>query len=146
MTPLQKKIRDFLDTNKLSISALEKKAGLKMHSVYNILNGTSKHPRTNKLEALAHFMGCSVRDFYEDLSSTSGAKASTSTKEKTILWNPHLYLSIIKKLNAALDHKNISLDAQRVVTMAWEAYKYALINNLAEVDDRFINWLVNQEL
>ena len=60
---LQKRIKNYLDATGLSVSSLEKKAGLKTNVARNILTGQSKKPGAVTLQPIADVIGCLVTYF-----------------------------------------------------------------------------------
>jgi len=65
-TALQMKIQGYLDQNHLSMKGLERKAGVKVNTVRNILRGQSKRPSGETLQALAKILGCTIFDLLRD--------------------------------------------------------------------------------
>lgn len=65
MTQLANQISMRMRAKNLSISMLEKNAGLKNHSVRNVLRGRSLRPNAETLNTIARALGCKVEDLLE---------------------------------------------------------------------------------
>ena len=76
---LQSQIQTRMEAKKLSIYALEKKAGLKRSAARNILQGFSKKPSAEALKAIANVLECTVDDLVghvnEDYSNSSAVNS-----------------------------------------------------------------------
>ncbi len=92
MTILKEKIIEKMKAKNLSISKLEKEAGLTIHSIRNILKGRIKNPRAEVLLSIAEVLECSLLDFMRPscLPKTAEEKDNTSTKRGTSLEYPDL--------------------------------------------------------
>lgn len=64
-THIAKQIELRMKAQNISISILEKKAGVRPHAVRNILTGKSKSPSAVNLQAIADALGCTVKDLLE---------------------------------------------------------------------------------
>jgi transcriptional regulator with XRE-family HTH domain len=78
---LQMKIQDYLDRNYLSMKAMERKAGVKVNTVRNILRGQSKRPSGETLHALAKILECTVYDLLRGPQESS--EAGSSDRQET---------------------------------------------------------------
>ena len=59
---LKEKITERMEAKNLSIAELERRAGLSIHSVRNILKGRIKKPSAQSLQAIAEALECSIVD------------------------------------------------------------------------------------
>jgi len=59
---LKQKIREKLNEQNLSVAALEKKAGLKMSAVRNILRGQTRKPSAYTLKKISDALNCKIDD------------------------------------------------------------------------------------
>lgn len=59
---VKEKITEYMKAEKLSIAELERRAGLSIHSVRNILKGRIKKPSAQSLQAIAEALNCSLSD------------------------------------------------------------------------------------
>jgi transcriptional regulator with XRE-family HTH domain len=69
----KEKLIEKMKAKNLSISVLERKAGLTIHSIRNILKGTIKNPRAEVLPAIAGALECSLLDLINFSSSSSNS-------------------------------------------------------------------------
>jgi len=61
-TSLKEEIRKRMEAKNLSIAALERKAGLNIHAIRNILTGKIRKPSAQCLQATANALECSLLD------------------------------------------------------------------------------------
>ena len=73
MVMLKEKIIERMEAKNLSIAKLERRAGLKIHSVRNILKERIKKPSAQTLQAIAQALECSIIDLMSDSPSESRA-------------------------------------------------------------------------
>lgn len=136
-TPLQKNLRQQILEKKISVHALEKKAGLKPSAIHNILQGRSKRPAAEVLIAVAQELGCSVEDLVREDAPLSISEASTQK------WSPNLYMSCCQVVQDILDKKKIALEKKDVLEIIEEVYRYSAQGNVQNADKKFADWLVS---
>jgi transcriptional regulator with XRE-family HTH domain len=133
---LQINLRRHLVEKKLSVYALEKRAGLKPSAIQNILQGKSKRPAAKLLQAIATEIGCRI----EDLLSEEPRSAEQPAQAKD--WDPKLYTRALSAVQAILDRRRISLTKEETLNYVNEVYLYSLNGPSREVDLRFAEWLL----
>lgn len=117
MTPLAKQISLRMRAKNLSISMLEKNAGLKNHSVRNILRGRTFMPNAETLDAIARALGCRVEDLLEK-KEIYEKKALSETKEEvthTPYDYPELFREVVDFVTMYLRHNKHSLSLEQVL-------------------------------
>jgi transcriptional regulator with XRE-family HTH domain len=134
------KIRDKIEEKNLSVMGLEKKAGLKLHAVQNILSGQTKKPNINTLVAVANALGCSLSDLVDVPESVDDVKES-----KHIMFTN---LDLLKETNAYLIDaflrrgKNVS--SQTLIEAIQEVYIYGEKNKGGNFDKDFADWMLDR--
>ena len=88
----------------LNIQSLEKKAGLKISAVRNILNGTSKKPNVFTLYAIAEALSCSILDLLGS-DMTGGAESSRNSPNASRPWDSSLFCEIVDLVKKAHDER-----------------------------------------
>ncbi len=102
---LQKQLQMRIADNNLNARELERRAGLKMSAVRNILSGSSKNPGIEVIVAIARILNCSTDEL---LGFNQEKSKSEETKQKKIkLWDYALYKSCLKEVQNYLSFKNI---------------------------------------
>jgi len=136
-----------MEAKKLSIYALEKKAGLKRSAARNILQGFSKKPSAEALKAIANVLECTVDDLVghvnEDYSHSSVVKVSVPSKGSH-KWNEKLCIDAIKLVSKNLNDRKLDLKYEQIMALAGEAYKYSLGKQSDKIDQDFVSWLINK--
>lgn len=129
----------------LSIATLERSAGLKTHSVRNILRGKSKRPSAEVLQAVADTLGCEVRD----LLTSHGLfhKGEDEASQKVLLDAPYKYKEVfyetVRTLNQRIDEKHLTLSIKQFLTCIETVYLHAMQSKGLEVDHTFADWFVD---
>lgn len=144
---LQQQIQTRMEAKKLSIYALEKQAGLKKNTAWQILHGVSKNPRTDSLKAIADVFECSVDDLIgpsENDSETAIAKTIIPLKG-IHAWNEKLYVNITKLVSKSIATRKLDLKVEHVMALVYEAYKYSIAKSSSKADQDFVNWLLNNK-
>ena len=139
---LQKKIRGFLGSTGLSVSALERKAGLKTNVARNILRGQSKKPTAETLQAIASVMGCSVSDLLGVQKTTINVKEDTSPA----IEYPELLKELLNTILEATGKNNQLLTLEKFLLILKETYTYSLQKHPPQIDQNFVEWFVKRTL
>ena len=143
-TQLAKQILARLKAKNITVNMLEREAGLKPHSVVNIIRGTSKKPSAEILQAVADVLGCDIRDllgnqdlFIENENSKSKAEILESSYEM-----PELLKNTLNSINERLEGKENLLTTQQVLTCVQEIYLHSLQKTPPTVDNEFADWFI----
>lgn len=101
------KIRHKIESQNLSVMGLEKKAGLKVHAVQNILSGQSKKPNVDTLVAVANALGCTLSDLI-DGAPASKTSSSNSKTDSFSNWEllEEINIYVVREMKKI--HNNIS--------------------------------------
>ena len=138
LATLQQQIKKRIENKHISIYALEKKAGLKASAVQNILQGKSRRPGADTLQAIAQVLDCTVSDLIgEALPSTTHKSSYDSLDYK-------LYIEILEVLNSECKKKKIDFNKMQILQIADEVYNYCVTGGLKEIDQHFIQWLISR--
>lgn len=142
---LKEEIIKRMEMRNLSIATLERKAGLSIHSVRNILNGRVRKPKADTLQAVANALGCSFSDLFGNSSESFGhlRKGEIKIKNNSLLTECELMKNCFKiVLNIIKDEKNtICLDDCLDIVKA--IYSYSLRCESKQIDLKFVNWIVD---
>jgi transcriptional regulator with XRE-family HTH domain len=143
-TTLKLQIKNRIKAMDLNVRALERKAGLNIGTVNNILHGISTNPTAETLIALAKAFECTLDDL---INQNNTNKLEGDLKNfKIFQWNPSLFLSIISELNKQLKNKHLSIDSEKALLIINEIYLYSLKKNKDIVDESLVEWLLEKSL
>ena len=137
------KIRELIEKNNLSVQGLEKRAGLKLNVVRNILVGKSKKPSAELLLSIARVFKCSISELLEE----EAYQPSGGLVLKDLSFPNHALLSdtlthIIKAYGALQK----TVDVAHLLSLTQEIYAYSAENNKGQLDKTFTRWLCAQKL
>ena len=125
--------KKMLDQN-LSMAALERKAGLNINSVRNIISGTIKNPSSKNLQAIASALGCSVDELLQkeeskavELGSLHEDHPKKSENLDRIITDHLLLISTLKATLEIFKENNIDLLTDNVFKITKEGYFFSLI-------------------
>jgi transcriptional regulator with XRE-family HTH domain len=163
-TKLQANIKKRLSVRSLSVSELERRAGLKQSTVQNILHGRSKNPSIETIKCIAQELNCSIEELIGEIvfsgasdnaSSSPGLKAASPSTtglaegrfgaEEESSWNADLFIKAIITVQTILDKKNIKLPKKQILASVEEVYKYS-IGISEDIDRRFAEWIIEKIL
>lgn len=147
-TALKEKIIERMEAKNFSIAELERRAGLSIHSVRNILKGRIKKPSAQSLQAIAEALECSIIDL---MSSSSAAEAGfpqdmdRRIKKRPLLEHPDLMLECLKKILKEITDKNITISIDEYFEVVKKVYLYSSREEPRVVDTRFAAWLIESQ-
>ena len=138
-------IRNRMQAMDLNIRALERKAGLNIGAVTNILHGTSANPTAETLIALSNAFNCSIDDLLNRTTKTP--QDTTFTQHfQPFQWNSTLFLSIVSELDKQLNNRGIPISSDRALNLIHEVYLYNLKKNKEIVEESLVEWLLDKSL
>ena len=144
-TQIAKQISTRMRAKNLSLTTLEKEAGLRPHAVQNILRGKSKKPSAEILQAVADVLGCSVKDILRPQDPYPEEELSSSKKE--FLSHPYehqeLFEETVKFVNHALKTKENPLTIEQFMRCVEEIYIQSLQKDATKVDEEFGEWWID---
>lgn len=135
-------IRKKADEKGVSINRLEKEAGLRPGSVYNILSGRSKNPGFLIVQSIASALDCSVSEFIEaDYTLNDKQQVAKGNRPS---WNNDLYFDCMTCLMQMVKDKKIILPREKFIELADEVYFYSTRAGLLNPDKIFIDWILDK--
>ena len=135
-----KKIREKIEEQHLSVQAFERKAGLKIHAVHNILSGKSTKPSIDVLIAVAKTLGCTVND----LVSEEDEKLPQQKKKLVKYTNLKLMAQTLSYLATEFENVEKGLDVSDIDNAIQEIYAFCEKNKGGAFDEGFANWWVTK--
>lgn len=144
-TSIAKHISTRMRAKNLSLSELEKEAGLKRNTVQNIMRGRSKRPSADLLQAVADVLGCSVKDLLTQQEISYEENLSPSNKEllSREYEHPELFSEIVIFVNAALKNKENKLTIEQFMSCIQEIYLHSLQKDPSQIDEEFAEWWID---
>lgn len=144
-TQLAKQILARMQAKNLSGIALEREAGLKPHSVQNILRGKSKKPSAEILQAVSNVLGCTVKDLLENQEAFQEVELFEPKKEilKTQYKCSDLLMETVKIVNDILKQKEHDLTIEQVLSCVEKIYLHSLKKAPPHVDQDFAEWWID---
>ena len=145
-TSIAKHISTRMRAKNLSLSELEKEAGLKRNTVQNIMRGRSKRPSADILQAVADVLGCGVKELlaqqessYEENLTQSNTKLLSHEYE-----HPELFSEIVNFVNHALKNKENKLTIEQFMSCVQEIYLHSLQKDPNHMDEEFAQWCIDR--
>lgn len=143
---LQKRIKNYLDATGLSVSALERKAGLKVNVARNILRGQSKKPTAVTLQAIASVMNCTVQDLLGVKLDFPAADTRVVPDETVQLTHPDLLDECLHSILRVIKANNYNLSVKQTLLILEEVYAYTLKKDSPAIDKDFVEWFVKRTI
>jgi transcriptional regulator with XRE-family HTH domain len=141
-TNLVRILKSKMDTYSITITELERKAGLKTNAVRNILTARSRNPNIETLKSLAIALECSL----EELTSFDELVDHTLNDfKKHRIENINLYCKVVEYVLKEYNNKNIAPTIDQLNNVVTEVYSYFHSKN-KEVDLDFIEWTVEKDI
>lgn len=144
-TQIAKQISTRMRAKNLSLTTLEKEAGLRPHAVQNILRGKSKKPSAEIVQAVADVLGCNVKDLLHPQENFNEEELSSIKKEflSHPYEHPDLFVATVQFVNAALKEKENQLTIEQVMKCVEEIYIQSLQKDPTKVDEEFGEWWID---
>lgn len=138
---LQKNLSYLLKEKKISAHSLEKRIGLKLSAVQNILQGKSKKPSAELLFAIAKELDCSVESLLKD-NLLSKEEKNLSTEK----WIQNLYVESLDLVHLLIKKKELQITKNALLELAEEVYLYSLKGDSGTANRQFADWLVSRHV
>jgi transcriptional regulator with XRE-family HTH domain len=140
---LSLKIRSLIEEKNLSVQGLEKKSGLKLNAVRNILIGHSKKPSAETLLAISRALGCSIGELLDEEISQ---KHSKNVLQEFDFKNVDLFEKVTLYLIDFYRNNDIVIENIKFHEDLLHVYKYLEENNKSVFDERFCKWYLMRDL
>jgi transcriptional regulator with XRE-family HTH domain len=143
-TTLQETLQAYIDKKGFSVAALERKAGLKLNVLRNILKGQSKKPTAETLQGIASAIGCSVEDLLQ-------GRTETTSEFNKLVHSPTVGHPILlqETLKAILDYatrNKLTFTVQQTLYILEETYAYFAQKTPPQIDKDFIEWFIKKNV
>lgn len=141
---LKRNIKTQLERNRLSISELERRAGLKPSAVRNILDGRSKKPNIEMLRAIAKQFDQGVDALIsEEEDALTGTNESSKSKYG---FDTILYHDVFHELTRMIGENNIKVTIDEFQSYAKQVYDYCIESELTFIDKRFVKYTLREKI
>jgi len=137
---IKTKLQALLDENSMTITELEKRAGLKESTVRNIINGKSKSPTIETLYPIAQEFGKPI-DFF-----VNAEDHSPPQYDNIDTFNLKLARSAFEVLAKKFFEQKVQASFPDFLKCVQELYDYSLTSDLNYIDARYANWLVKNKM
>lgn len=143
-TTLQETLQAYINKKGLSVAALERKAGLKLNVLRNILKGQSKKPTAETLQGIAGAIGCSVEDLL-------AGRTETTSEFNKLIHSPTVEHPLLLQdtLKAILDYaasNKLTFTVQQTLYILEETYAYFVQKTPPQIDKDFIEWFIRKNV
>lgn len=138
MSELSIRIKKKLVEHHLSASALERKAGIRPSTLQNILQGRSKNPSIEVLQAVAFALSCTVSELLGE------NYALPEPLVKTEKWVPEIYANATHAVWEACKKRQFEISKKIFFQAIEQVYAYCIQYGRATVDKDFADWVVAQ--
>lgn len=135
-------IKKLADEKDLSILGLEKKSGLKVNTIFNILSGRSKKPSGETLLAISKVLGCTVEELFGEENEEG---KSGFVKETAILY-PETFKDTCLYVFDFYKKQKVSFTNKDFVEAVMQIYLYSIQNDHHTLDKRFAEWFLEKTL
>ncbi len=145
---LKEKIIERMEAKNLSIAELERRAGLSIHSVRNILKGRIKKPSAQSLQAIAEALECSIIDLMSTSPSTREGyvpDARGRVRKRSPLEYPDLMLNCSAKILDFIAERNLKVSVDEYSEIVKKVYFYSSREEPRKLDVRFAEWLIESQ-
>lgn len=132
------KLKEIMEEKSITANALEKRSGVKVSSVQNIIYGRSKNPGIDTVKAIAKALGCTLYDLLEENENTTSLSANNPNEKE---WNISLFIDALKAAETMMKQKGIKPSYKTALAFANEIYSYSQLSNKGTADYDFTRWL-----
>jgi transcriptional regulator with XRE-family HTH domain len=143
-TPLARQIMTRAKAKNISLSGLGKEAGLKDHTIRNILAGQSRMPNAAVLQAISKILDCSIEDLLVDqefFQEEDSVPSKDELRNRTFD-NPNLLIEIVDLVTSKISEKHKKPTIHQVLASIEEIYLHSVQRDSREVDQTFVDWFI----
>lgn len=144
---LKQKLREKLTEQNLSIAGLERKAGLRMSAVRNILRGQTKKPSAYTLKKIAIALNCEIDDLIVEerlVNKNDHFQREGRQKSSFKVEEPDLLQQVAETLMTILKARSLDLTIDQVLKIIKESYTFSVKSGKKTVDHHFIEWMIDK--
>lgn len=146
-TNLKSQIKSRIDSMSTNVRALERKAGLNVGAVNNILSGSSTNPTAETLMALATAFDCTIDELLGRKVKALESQSFNVQSFKDYKWNSDLFISISKELDKQIKSRHLPpIPSDKALLLINEIYLYSLKKNKEVAEESLIEWLLDKSL
>lgn len=145
---LKEKIIERMEAKNYSIAELERRAGLSIHSVRNILKGRIKKPSAQSLQAIAEALECSIVDLLNNAPSLrEGVIQPTfhGKRKSPKFHHANLMLQCVETTTKLLADRKCTVSLDEYLDVVKKVYIYSSKEEPVKVDERFSEWLIETQ-
>jgi transcriptional regulator with XRE-family HTH domain len=144
---LKEKIIERMEAKNLSIAELERRAGLSIHAVRNILKGRIKKPSAQSLQAIAEALECSIVDLMNACPPTAEDYSyQKKPKVSPPIDYPELMGECFGTILALIQDREPRVTIDEYLDIVKKFYFYSSKEEPRKVDLRFAEWLIETQL
>ncbi|WP_010303940.1 helix-turn-helix domain-containing protein [Candidatus Odyssella thessalonicensis] len=140
-----KKLANLIESAHMTPADLERRAGLSVSAVRNILIGRSKNPTMETLLAIANTLGCTVDELVRDQPPSIPEPQSLQMNEQHP-WVKRLAIDTIEFVDHYLNSKGYTPSFEEILFFIREIYTFSLGTEEKLVDKRFGEWFIKKNL
>lgn len=141
---LQRRIKNYLEATGLSVSALERKAGLKINVARNILRGQSKKPTAETLQAIANVMECTIQDLLGVKKESFQSEMKPAFDGSALLEYPEILNDSLQCVLNIINDNHYKLTVRQTLHIVEEVYAYSIKKDPPHIDTDFVEWFVKR--
>lgn len=135
------KIKEKMDSQHLTVHALEKEAGLKPQAVRNILWGKSKNPGAAVLKGIAKVLNCSIDELLGDNNPESSSFSHSAAYQELDIKDTKLFREVNNEAISLYESHKYEPTIKEFIFLIMEVYTYSLERNSGKLDRKFADWL-----
>lgn len=145
---LKNRLLEKMREKNLSIAALERKAGLKVHAIRNFTLGRSKKPNIENLQAVVKVLECSIEELFnnqkEEIKSENIFLLYTEEEKTILVENMSLFKNIVELISKIYSSKNYVPSVEQVLFPIKEIYIFCAKNQYNVPDENFAEWMITK--
>lgn len=141
---LQRRIKNYLDATGLSVSALERQAGLKINVARNILRGQSKKPSAETLQAIANVMECSVQDLLGIKKESFTSSMRPPDDGSPLVESPEILNEALQCTLKIIKENGYNITVKQTLAIVEEVYAYSMKKSPPHVEVDFVEWFIKR--
>ncbi|MGI4852330.1 MAG: helix-turn-helix domain-containing protein [Janthinobacterium lividum] len=139
---LQKQLQAIIRDNNMTIPEVERKAGLRLNAVRNIVTGLSKKPSAETLQAIADTFNCSVKDLLQQ----EDKSFSQHQDDNMLIERPELFLTCVGQFLEVCQQQLYKPTLKKSYSMICDLYFYSCEKESKIPDEAFIRWLIKRNI
>lgn len=140
---IKQKLSNIIEHKGLSLSEIEKGAGIPRAALRNFLNGTVKDAKIEVIIAVAKFLEIDIGELLSSNVEDEPTLKKESTPLNNTALNKQLLMECVQSMTSYMSKKNITVTFDESLEIIRKIYNYSIQYTESKLDTSFLEWCLD---